>query len=75
VARTNKNRRKRVCKRPVTRGTLSFSGHAGTNKVAFRGRISRSGKLRPGGYTLVITASNAAGQHSAPKSLSFTIVK
>jgi hypothetical protein len=74
VAQTNKNRRKRVCKRTVTRGTLSFTGHAGTNKVSFQGRISRTKKLTPGTYTLVIIAT-ATGQRSQPKSLSFTIVK
>jgi hypothetical protein len=75
VAQTNKNRRKRFCKRTVTRGTLSFTGHAGTNKVSFQGRISRIKKLTPGTYTLVIIATTATGQRSQPKSLSFTIVK
>jgi hypothetical protein len=32
-------------------------------------------KLKQGRYTLVITATNSAGVRSAPKSLSFTIVK
>lgn len=73
VAQTRKNRRKRACRRTVTPGTLSFTGHAGTNRVFFQGRASRS-KLKPGSYTLVITATNAAGQHSSPKRLSFTIV-
>jgi hypothetical protein len=75
VAQTNKNRRKRACNRAVTRGTLSFTGHAGTNKVFFQGRTSRTKKLKPGSYTLVITATNGTGQHSSPKRLSFTIVK
>lgn len=56
-------------------GTLTFAGHSGTNKVAFQGRISPEEKLKPGRYTLVITATNSAGMRSAPKSLSFTIVK
>jgi hypothetical protein len=43
--------------------------------VAFQGRISPVEKLEPGRYTLVITATNSAGVRSAPKSLSFTIVK
>jgi len=58
----------------VTAGTLTFKGHSGTNKVAFQGRISPVKKLKPGRYTVVITATNAAGVRSAPKSLSFTIV-
>jgi N-acetylneuraminic acid mutarotase len=75
VAQTKANRRKHSCKRTLTRGTLTFSGRPGTNKVAFQGRISRSNKLRLGAYTLTITASNAAGQRSSPKWLTFTIVK
>lgn len=75
VVQTKKNHRKRACKRTVTLGLLSFAGHAGTNKVSFQGRISHSNKLPPATYTPVITATNAAGQHSAPKQLSFTILK
>ena len=62
-------------RRTATAGTLTFTGHSGTNKVAFEGRISSVKKLKPGRYTLVITATNSAGVRSAPKSLSFTIVK
>lgn len=54
---------------------MTFTAHAGANKVAFQGRISPSKKLPPGTYTLIITAANAAGQRSSPESLSFTIVK
>ena len=75
VAQTNKNRRKRTCRRTLTRATLSFTGHAGTNKVSFQGQVSRKKKLTLGSYTLVITATNGAGQHSPAKQLSFTIVK
>jgi hypothetical protein len=53
---------------------LTFAGHSGTNKVAFQGRISPGEKLKPGRYTLTITATDSAGMRSAPKSLSFTIV-
>jgi hypothetical protein len=74
VAHTKKNRRRPACKQVVVAGTLSFSGHSGTNKVNFQGRISRRKKLKPGRYTLVITASNSVG-YSIPRSLKFTIVK
>ncbi len=73
AAPTGKNGGKPSCKRTVTAGALSFTAHSGKNKVAFQGRISRSKKLKPGSYTLVITATNAGG-HSSPKHLSFTIV-
>jgi hypothetical protein len=74
AAQTKKNRHKRACKRTTTRGTLTFTGHTGTDKISFQGRISRTQTLKPGSYTLVITATNTAGR-SSPKSLSFTIVK
>jgi hypothetical protein len=75
VAQTRSNRRNRVCTRTVTRGTLAFTGHAGRNRVSFQGRISRSNKLKPGTYTLVITATNAGGLRAGPKQLTFTIVR
>jgi hypothetical protein len=58
-----------------TAGRLTFTGHSGSNRVAFQGRISPKKKLEPGRYTLAITATNSAGARSAPESLSFTIVK
>jgi hypothetical protein len=76
VAPTARNKGKRRCTRTVTAGKLSFaSGHLGSNSVRFAGRLSRKKKLRPGRYTLTITASNGPGLVSAPKRLSFTIVK
>ena len=75
VAQTRANRRKRVCLRTVTRGTLGFSGHAGVNHVAFQGRVSRSKRLAPGTYTLLITASDARGRKSGTARLAFTIVR
>jgi hypothetical protein len=59
----------------MTRGKLSFSGHSGTNKVSFQGRTSRSHELALGPYTLIITATNAAGQRSKPLQITFTIVR
>jgi N-acetylneuraminic acid mutarotase len=72
---TQANRHKRACRRTVTRGTLSFAGHNGRNRVSFQGRLSRTRKLRTGSYTLAITATNAAGQRSSPSRLTFTIVR
>ena len=66
---------RRVGRRTVTAGRLTFAGHDGTNKVAFQGRVSARKKLKPGRYTLIITATDPGGARSAPKSLSFTIVK
>ncbi len=75
VAQTKKNGHRHACKRTVTRGTMTFTGHPGTNKVTFQGRISRSKKLSPGTYMLIIGATNAAGQRSIPSSLGFVIVR
>jgi hypothetical protein len=75
VAQTKTNRRKRACKRTVTRGTLSFAAHSGLNKLAFQGLLTRSKKLAPGRYTVLISAANAAGRRSATRSLRFTIVR
>jgi len=73
VARTNANSRKRKCTRTVTRGSFGFVGHGGLNTVRFQGRVSRSKKLKPGRYTLVITA-NTPGFGSTSTRLTFTIV-
>jgi hypothetical protein len=57
------------------RGVLVLGGHAGADRVGFQGRISRTKRLTPGRYTAVITAINGAGQRSAPRTLTFTILK
>ncbi len=75
LARTHANARRKGCSYAVTLGTLSFTGQDGTNSVLFMGRVSHTEKLKPGRYTLVITATNTAGQKSAPQKLSFTIVR
>jgi PKD repeat protein len=74
VAPTKRNKHKHKCSRTITAGTLTFATHPGINKVRFQGRLSRNKKLKPGRYTLVITATNALGQHATAK-LAFTIVK
>ncbi len=72
--KTRKNRRHRPCKRSLKAGTLNFTGHAGTNRVAFQGRIAGRKKLKPGTYRLNVTATNTAGT-SDPQSLGFRVVK
>jgi hypothetical protein len=75
LARTNANSHRRRCTRTLTRGTLSFTGHTGANRIDFQGRIAPSTRLAPGTYTLLITATNAGAQRSSPVQLTFTIVK
>ncbi len=72
VAQTRKNRHKRRCTRTVVAGTLTFSGVAGTNKVRFEGRIAKHKKLKPGSYTLLVTAT-ASGKQAATRTLHFKI--
>jgi DNA-binding beta-propeller fold protein YncE len=74
VAATSRNRHKPSCKGTVTSRGPVVSGHAGANKFSFTGRLSKSGKLAPGSYTVVLTAT-AAGKTSKPVRLSFTVVK
>ena len=69
------NRKKPRCTRTVTRGTLTLQGRGGTNEVRFQGHISSRSSLKLGRYALTITARDSTGLRSAPRSLSFTIVK
>jgi hypothetical protein len=73
VAQTKHNEHNRACTRIVSAGALLAPVHLGANKIAFAGRISPSKKLKPGRYTVIITAGPAALK-SAGKSLSFTIL-
>jgi hypothetical protein len=71
VARNAKNRRKPSC--ALTLGTVALTGKAGKNSVKFTGKLS-GGALKPGGYTITLTAKGADGRSSKPISLKFTVV-
>jgi hypothetical protein len=75
VAQTKQNRKRPACNRVLTRGALSIAGQTGPNHVTFDGRLSAARRLKPGRYTLVVTSTDAAGQRSQPRSVSFTIVR
>lgn len=53
-------------------GTLTYNDKAGKRKLSFDGKLSNSTKLKPGSYTVTITAT-ASGLASKPAKLSFTI--
>ena len=74
VAPSRQDAKHKACKRTITAATLKLSGHTGTNRVAFQGRLTRSRRLQLGRYTLIIAAANVAGK-SATKRLTFTIVR
>ena len=74
VGQTRSNRHKPSCKRLVTFAALSVAAHAGLDRIAFQGRLSRSKRLPIGRYTVLITAQNSAGR-SQTRKLSFSIVR
>jgi len=74
VPQTNKNKRQHRCTRTAVAGTLSFTAHAGTDKVRFDGAISKRKQLGPGSYTLMVSAA-ASGRRSSTRALHFRIAK
>lgn len=74
VARRSSNRHKHKCTRTVIRGSLHLAGHPGANSVKFYGWLSSHRKLKPGKYTVVITATTP-GAGSTSRKLKFTIVR
>ncbi len=75
VARTHAHHSGRRCTRFTTIGTLSFEAHAGRNTVAFEGRVSQTTKLTVGSYRLTVSATDASGTRSRPRTTNFTIVR
>ncbi len=74
VTPTRRLRRARACTRIFVRGTLTRRSGQGAGRLVFSGRIGRR-TLSPGRYTATITATDAAKDVSAPRAISFTIVK
>jgi hypothetical protein len=60
--------------RTGARGSFTLSARAGTDRIAFDGRLSKHVKLAPGTYNVTIRASDSAGRSRQYK-LTFTIVK
>jgi hypothetical protein len=72
-APSKSNKGARHCTRRIAAGSVSFQANAGPNTVAFSGRLSPSKKLKPGAYTLAVTASDAGGTSTVSK-LAITIL-
>jgi hypothetical protein len=73
VAQTKRNRHARPCRRLLAAGRLTVNGHAGRNHLRFAGGIPRRHRLRPGTYTVTITAIDRFGERTKPHKLTFTI--
>jgi CSLREA domain-containing protein len=71
---TAKNRKKPSCVLTLTRGTIKLAGRSGKNSVRFTGRLSNRHTLKPGKYSVTITAKRANAAGSKPVTLRFTIV-
>ncbi len=74
AARVTYTFRRRAGRRYVRAGTLRRAGRAGRNRLRFYGRLSRRRALRPGAYRLVVVATDSAGQRSARRTASFTLL-
>jgi hypothetical protein len=69
-----RKQRARRCTRYVRAGVLTRTSHQGANRVAFSGRIGKRA-LKPARYRTTLTATDAAANASAPRNVTFTIVR
>lgn len=69
-----KLRKAKRCTRLSGFGTLTRVSRAGVNSVAFSGRIGRRA-LKPGRYQATLTATDAAGNRSGPRVVSFKVAR
>ena len=75
VKPTRKLRKAKRCARYTTIHTLRRSQAVlGANRVAYTGRVGKR-KLRPGPYRATLTATDAAGNRSRARRVSFRIVR
>jgi hypothetical protein len=73
VKPTTRNRRARRCTRFTAVGRFAVTSRAGANSHRFSGKIGRR-KLTTGRYRALLIATDAAGNHSRPRQITFTIV-
>lgn len=65
----------RVGRRTVVCGTVTVHGKPGANAVDFWGRVASKARLKPGVYTVALTATAAGARAAHAASLSFTILR
>jgi hypothetical protein len=63
----------RRCSLSIAAGRLDLNGRQGPNALRFQGRLSPTGRLTNGSYTVTFGAANTAGSAHARR-LNFTIV-
>jgi hypothetical protein len=74
VRPTARLRRAKRCTRYRTVGTLSGNAASGANSTKFMGKFGTRA-LRPGSYRARITATDTAGNRSAPRIAAFRVVR
>jgi uncharacterized repeat protein (TIGR01451 family) len=74
VKETKRNRRGRSCTRWLPAGSFTQDGTAGANSKGWAGKVG-SRALKPGAYRASVVATDAAGNKSAARRLSFRIVR
>jgi hypothetical protein len=77
VARKPKGRTtaKRCTRFVNAKPALSFANVVGAHELQFEGRLDRRHKLRPGRYRMTVTATDAAGNKSKPRTANLTVLK
>jgi hypothetical protein len=65
---------KRCTRYTAVHGSVSIAAPAGADRIGFDGLLAGGAKLAPGGYRLVLSASNTSGTASAAQRPSFTLV-
>ena len=73
VAKSKGNAGKPRCTRTLGSGKLRIPARAGLSRLRFEGRLSSLVKLKPGRYSVAITAANDVGKTSPAQSRRFTI--
>jgi hypothetical protein len=56
-------------------GTMTLNSRAGLNRLRFQGRLSRRSRLRPGRYSLVVSATDRHGNRTEPKRVRFRALR
>jgi Domain of unknown function (DUF4394) len=74
LAATRARRKRPKCTRYVALGSISTSGVVGRNSVKFSGRL-KGRALAPGSYRASLTATDAIGQRSPVRTVSFRVVR